>query len=287
MKAGNKIVLIIVLILQTLLAFSNSERLKFSHYTNEDGLPSSYVKSITQDQYGFIWLATRSSVCRFDGNVFKTFQAYDKEGLAYDIWCNKFYITTDSVLIAQTTENKYYTFDFELEHFDPFAQINNLGVVSGLEVSNDGIWIFGEDKLHFLDKRTNEIVDGKEKINFSFLNEYTQILNLKEKDEHVVALTNTNSLFILNKRNNQQREFTLPNDLVAENVTIFYLDSHNNVWIGEVSKGLYRINLANGFSTRFSSKQTGKNRLLHNLVHSINEDLLGRVWLVRLCTYTK
>lgn len=279
MKVGNKIVLIIILILQTLLAFSNSERLKFSHYTNEDGLPSSYVKSITQDQYGFIWLATRSSVCRFDGNEFKTFQACDGKGEVFDLWCKKFFVTSDSVLIAQTTENKYYSFDFALEQFNPCTKVNDLGEVSDLLPSSDGMWIFGESELSFLEAKTNKLLDFAERIDFAVVEHDSKVINLREKDDLLVALSNKNDLLIINKSTNHQRKFTLPSDLIAENVTIFYLDSHNNVWIGEVSKGLYRINLANGFSTRFSSKQTGNNRLLHNLVHSINEDLLGRVWI--------
>jgi len=279
MKQGNKIVLVIVLFLQTLLCHSSTERLKFSHYTNEDGLPSSYVKSITQDQYGFIWLATRSSVCRFDGTVFKTFQAHDNAGQAYDIWCKKFFLTSDSVLIAQTTEDKYYTFDFVLEHFKPYTRINNLGVVSDLQISQDGIWIFGENKLSFLNKTDDKLLGFSEKIDFANLDEHIKILHLREKDEQLVALTNENDLLIFNKSNKQQRKFDLPAGLEPGDVTIFYLDTHNNVWIGAGSQGLYRINLANGHSTRFSSSQKSNYRLLHNLVHSINEDLLGRVWI--------
>ncbi|WP_346860743.1 two-component regulator propeller domain-containing protein [uncultured Draconibacterium sp.] len=279
MKVSSKIVVFIILILQTFLAFANSERLKFSHYTNEDGLPSSYVKSISQDQYGFIWLATRSSVCRFDGNEFKTFQAYDGEGQAYDLWCKKFYVTGNSELIAQTTDNKYYSFDFAFERFNACKQINDLGEVYDLLPSTDGMWILSAGNLSFLNKKTSQLLDFREKIDFAILDHDSKVLNLREKDNLLVALTDQNNLLILNKETNHQRKFVLPDDLSPQNVTIFYLDSHNNVWIGAVSEGLYRINLANGSSTRFSSKQTGKNHLLHNLVHSINEDLLGRIWI--------
>ncbi|WP_346863423.1 two-component regulator propeller domain-containing protein [uncultured Draconibacterium sp.] len=279
MKVGNKIIVLIVLILQTLLAFANSDRLKFNHYTNEDGLPSSYVKSITQDQYGFIWLATRSSVCRFDGNEFKTFQAFDEEGKPYDLWCKKFFVTADSVLIAQTTDNKYYSFDFALERFNACTQVSDLGEVYDLLPSADGMWIFGNSELSFLEAKTNKLLAFEERIDFAVLEHDTKVINLREKDDLLVALTNTNDLLILNKVTNHQRKFALPDKLVTENISIFYLDSHNNVWLGVVSEGLYRINIANGSSTRFSSKQSGKYRLLHNLVHSINEDLLGRVWI--------
>jgi ligand-binding sensor domain-containing protein len=93
------------------------EVLNFLHYTNKDGLPSSYVKSIAQDQYGFIWLATRISVCRFDGKNFKEFPAYSESGESISLMCNKIFLFSDSLLITRTNEGKYYYFDFNNEFF--------------------------------------------------------------------------------------------------------------------------------------------------------------------------
>ena len=106
MRSSIKWIFLFLLILSNFAGFSNSERLAFIHYTNEDGLPSSYIKSICQDQYGFIWAATRSSVCRFDGRNFKTFQAIDENGNAFDIWSKNVFLIQDSILIAQSTNNE-------------------------------------------------------------------------------------------------------------------------------------------------------------------------------------
>ncbi|MFD1143465.1 ATP-binding protein [Larkinella insperata] len=40
----------------------------------QQGLPQAFVTSIVQDQQGFIWVATRDGLSRFDGHQFKTFQ---------------------------------------------------------------------------------------------------------------------------------------------------------------------------------------------------------------------
>jgi len=85
-----------------------SEDLKFVHYNNEHGLPSSYVKDITQDHLGFIWIATRNSVTRFDGSHFKNFPAIDHQGNLNNIWGMKFIHSGDSSLIVQSTEKDYY-----------------------------------------------------------------------------------------------------------------------------------------------------------------------------------
>ncbi|GAB4021157.1 hybrid sensor histidine kinase/response regulator transcription factor [Spirosoma koreense] len=42
--------------------------------TSQQGLPQAFVPAIIQDRQGFIWMATRDGLCRYDGNTFKVFQ---------------------------------------------------------------------------------------------------------------------------------------------------------------------------------------------------------------------
>ncbi|MBD2705882.1 response regulator [Spirosoma sp. BT702] len=42
--------------------------------TDRQGLPQAVVQSILQDKQGFIWVATRDGLCRYDGYRFKVFQ---------------------------------------------------------------------------------------------------------------------------------------------------------------------------------------------------------------------
>lgn len=42
--------------------------------TYRQGLPQAFVPSIIQDRQGFIWMATRDGLCRYDGTNFKVFQ---------------------------------------------------------------------------------------------------------------------------------------------------------------------------------------------------------------------
>ena len=41
---------------------------------DRQGLPQAFVPAILQDRQGFIWMATRDGLCRYDGNHFKVFQ---------------------------------------------------------------------------------------------------------------------------------------------------------------------------------------------------------------------
>ena len=279
MKNRFKIILTSVLLFLSFFVYANAGRLSFMHYTNEDGLPSSYVKSICQDQFGFIWAASRSSVCRFDGKYFKTFQAVDGQGNSFDIWSKWNYFTTDSILLVQSTNNIFYEFNLKREVFEPYEPINNLGGVTAIRESRDGFWIFRSDSISFFDAKKQQEISFKEKVDFADLPKEERIISVREKDDRLMAITDNGRLLIFDLQREQQRYFQLPEDIYIPTLSNFYIDNNNYVWIGNYASGLYQINLTNGQSRKFSVENKGNRHLLHNLVHTIKEDLQGRVWI--------
>ncbi len=45
----------------------------YIRYTVDQGLPQSSISYLTQDTYGFVWIATNEGIARFDGNSFKPY----------------------------------------------------------------------------------------------------------------------------------------------------------------------------------------------------------------------
>lgn len=56
-------------------------RYTVTSWTERDGMPSSYVRDIAQDQQGYLWLATYSGLVRFDGARFLAWQPRDGASL--------------------------------------------------------------------------------------------------------------------------------------------------------------------------------------------------------------
>nr|WP_315475480.1 two-component regulator propeller domain-containing protein [uncultured Undibacterium sp.] len=54
------------------------QSLRFSHLTQEHGLPSSSVMRLLQDRQGFMWLGTANGLARYDGRQIKTFHYEEK-----------------------------------------------------------------------------------------------------------------------------------------------------------------------------------------------------------------
>ncbi len=72
------------------------------HYTIESGLASNEIRNVTQDEDGFIWIATNSGLCRFDGDEFtKVFHdASDSTSLPSDITADILTIPNRNVLVS-------------------------------------------------------------------------------------------------------------------------------------------------------------------------------------------
>lgn len=274
-----KLLWLVFFVFSSLQMFADNDRLSFIHYTNEDGLPSSYIKSLCQDQYGFIWAATRSSICRFDGKYFKTFQAIDEKGKSFDLWCMDFFMGTDSTLLALTTTNQLYYYDYKTEYFKKHPVLNNLGTITNLQPSSEGMWVINSDGAGLLKTGTNKLLPCTEVVNFTRLNANDKIVNIREQHGILVALTRQNNILILDLQKQLERSFHLPDDIDVSNITQFFLDQNNNAWISEEEEGIHQVNLNSGRIRNFSVKAGGNMHLLHNMVHTIEEDSQGKVWI--------
>lgn len=75
---GRAIVILFTLLLVSPVHADSIQSLRFSHLTQEHGLPSSSVMSILQDTHGFMWLGTVNGLVRYDGRQIKKFEYDDK-----------------------------------------------------------------------------------------------------------------------------------------------------------------------------------------------------------------
>ena len=61
---------------------ANKENVLFESLTVKDGLPQMSVLDITQDTQGYIWMATRDGLARYDGYSFDIFRNDENDTLS-------------------------------------------------------------------------------------------------------------------------------------------------------------------------------------------------------------
>jgi ligand-binding sensor domain-containing protein len=130
------------------------------HITQEEGLPDHYIKNITSDNRGFVWITTTETISRFDGtNV----EVLDSDSLPSNHFSTIVIDTTRNNLWAASSEGlfkvdlissrvtKFAPIDFD-ENSLPDIFVNNLFLDF-----NGRLWICTADGLAYMDLDTEKI----------------------------------------------------------------------------------------------------------------------------------
>lgn len=88
----------------------------------KQGLPQGFVPGIVQDERGFIWLATRDGLCRYDGRNFKVFQPSDaQEASLSSLGLENLQTTAEGKIWITTDQGQIDLFDPVHETFVNFS----------------------------------------------------------------------------------------------------------------------------------------------------------------------
>ncbi len=151
-------------------------------YTEEDGLPSSYINSMSQDSSGMIWIATRSGLCTYDSHRWKEY--YSNNGRPFrdalkvkvdeqgQVWVlqnfSNLESNTDGITLSKL-DNRWKNFSIKLpkgytisDHHSNFAlSTYNDVTIAGLAVYGLGVFVFHNSQWQFFDARDKQFPSTK------------------------------------------------------------------------------------------------------------------------------
>lgn len=121
----------------------------------QQGLPEYYVSGIVQDKAGFIWIATRDGLARYDGRRFKLFRHQVRNGasLANNVIVS-LQTVSDSALLLRLENGAFQLFNPETEQFKNLLTKQRLDQ-EGLQVYNS--WI-SPDEQHFWGRKERQLI---------------------------------------------------------------------------------------------------------------------------------
>ena len=226
--------------------------ISFERFSTEDGMPSTYVVDITQDQEGFIWLGTFDGLVKYDGYQFLTFRN----------------IPGDSTSLNDNSIEAIYV-DFTGDLW--------VGTKSGLnrfESSCDCFFRYFPDPSN-----PNSLTPG-------------QINTFAEDQSKTLWIgTQQGGLFRYERESDRFTRFLYDpkdlNNLIEDQVRVLLADQNGYLWIGTgepfdpavTGGGLIRFNLATGTTKRFRSEPNNPNSLIDDRVSALLEDQNGVLWV--------
>lgn len=74
-----RIVAILLMLISCSLTWAGPVGFKFSHITSQQGLPYQQVMDLVEDNDGYIWIATRCGLSRYDGYTLRNYYHDDND----------------------------------------------------------------------------------------------------------------------------------------------------------------------------------------------------------------
>ena len=227
--------------------------LRFWHLNNSNGLSGTSVKTIIQDQKGFIWIGTDFGLCRYDskniisfknikndstsisGNTIKRI-IEDKSGLQW--------IVTDGGLCSFNSSTQIFTRYPLFEKNEKIKSVNDL-----LIDSKNNFWIATDEngwgKLDVLNKKyLRENFDDQNQLTAALKKIYAVqalsedrngIMYFGTRAFSLIVKKDTNYLFSIGNRNS----YPYP----AHTISTIFCDSKNRIWIGAWDNVLHQYDV--------------------------------------------
>jgi len=246
----------------------NSQIYKFQIYGTKDGLCYNIVNSIAQDKYGFIWFATGSGVCRYDGMKFSP----PDDNLPK---------TNVSTAFSDNNSNLWFGYD------------------DGLVIKYDGIEFSVADTSYSKKTVTQIIQSPKGEILVAtqtggitrigkktdrFTEEFDDIIISAmcfSGDELLLVGTQNDGLYLYQYPDAQNKTFIAKDkNLSYLNITSIYPKTDGNgYWVTTEDEGVYYVTIS---ENRILSSYISIPNLEDAKIQSVQEDNEGNLWLSTL-----
>ncbi|MFZ4784292.1 MAG: sensor histidine kinase [Flavobacteriales bacterium] len=249
--------------------------LNFEHIIPENGLPDKYVNRTLLDHRGFLWIATKNGLCRYDGRR--------TEALSYSIDNVKY--TGGNVTALTQDQNGFIWVVWE----NHLIRIHSITLATAvLDPSFDGV----EDPYYgqLLYSRKTGLWCGGDRFTQIQTDELGQILHIEYYNDTIQEVHNITEFpdgrlafaceregtFILDPitRKLNHHKLVVPNALPMEfnNHRCLLVDHNNDLWIGNYHRAFFRLNKDGTFDHfEFQKPIAGELSAYNNMVRSIVE----------------
>ncbi len=229
------------------LSVIEGKDIRFTAFTGEEGLFSSNVFGMAQDDQGFLWFSTTDGLSRYDGYSFRVYRF--ENGNPNSLSNN----SMSAILLGQGGILWLATTGGGVDRFDPATEIfthyrhdpANPNSLSGNSIPKYGLCLDRQGALWI--GTIDNGLDRLDPVSGSFTHYRQDTLN--------------------------------DNSLSSNNIECVYQDSEGMLWIGTSNAGLNRLDPVSGQITRYLPNTDDPYALPDVYVHGIYEDRTGTLWV--------
>ncbi|MCE7073029.1 response regulator [Dyadobacter sp. CY327] len=287
----------------------------FKSYKVSDGLSGNATGDIIQDKKGFIWIASRNGLNRFDGNSFKIFRS--KEGDSISLGSNSvFSISEDQdEKLWIGTHKGVYIYNPVSDQFSVFKLIPT-GEVRMIRSDHDGgVWIISDNQLYRFDSKTRKVkalpdaantvaihvsADGKVWATFSNgiirryhpelgtvakydlsgrVNEIFSNMRVHSVSDSTLLVGNMKRLLLFNYRTGNITDISQETGQKQDiYIHTFFQNGKDEYWLGSES-GLFILDLKKNKMKQIVKEKYNPYSITDNIINAIFKDREGGIWV--------
>lgn len=259
----------------------------FHNLNSSSGLCSNYVKGITQDHRGCLWVATEAGLARFDGSRFTTFRRSTSQICSDELNDVYYDSSTHSVWVASQRDG-ISVYDVDAQRWTHrFSSRNSLATndVTHLSPAADGgIWVthYHLGVEHY-DKATGRFTPYTSKT-LKALDGIRSWVSCDDGRGHLLIGHDGGGMSVLDLRTKSLKRYAynpataLTGGIPSAIVRDIFKDRQGRLWVG-TTQGLALFDVRTGRFTTFRHSALISSSLLSDQVTSIGQTRNGDLWV--------
>ena len=281
-----KKLLLAIILLQSIRILAKRPQIEFKHLKVADGLSQSWVKSICQDQQGFMWFGTHDGLNKYDGYNFTVYKHSLK---------NKNSISDNSIESLHEdkngnlwigTENGLNLYDRNNDRFIHDDSWPQGKITCFLELGNGRFYIGSNTGLQLFDHKNDTTISflHDEDDSLTLSNNYiNSIVSDKKGNIWIGTLDGLNLLDTLKYRFKHFRKNNKGNSISNNEVRALHIDSKGRIWIG-TREGLDLLTYKKGQPEKFKlvnyqHNPENQSSITNGAILTLMEDKSGNLWI--------
>ena len=255
----------------------------FVQQKSSNGLLGNSIKTITQDNWGFLWVGTENGVYQFDGYSYRALQTGDSkfDHSPFGNYVKKIFFDSSFRLWIGTSKGAciYNYSSYDIQYLNVF---DNVFVHTFKEDKNKNIWVGSERGLSVISHDTKKVrtvsadecpeMVGK-RVNLMSKDVYGNLWCFSEYGLHKITILEDGKpvdAFDFSRR----QTISCESFSVKGRIALFYIDKQNQAWIG-IDNDVYRLS----FSEKTPDLKNAQLVCSNEESLCIHQDPQGNIWV--------